>query len=150
LSPTSAIKVGTNRKRKGITPIQVPDINKQVIEVKEEVCPSPHRDFSPPPPPGLEEVPSSTKDISKRGNKLIFPSSPLAVEIKGKRPFTRSSIPKEVFKEKSLPEVPIQNKKGKCIENPVEETPEPPIQKKKGKGIENPYGLKTRSPYKER
>jgi hypothetical protein len=120
LSPTSTSKAGTNRKRKGRAHVQVSEISKQVIEVEEEVCHSPHRYFSPPPPPGLEEVPSSTKATSKRGKKLIFPSSPPAVEIKGKRPFTRSSIPKEVFKEKSLLETPIQKKKGKGIEKPVE------------------------------
>jgi hypothetical protein len=87
-SPTST-KVGINRKRKGRTPVQVLEINKQVMEAEEEVCPSPHRDFSPPPPPGLEEVPSSTKLTSKRGKKLLFPFSPPAVEIKGKRPFIK-------------------------------------------------------------
>jgi hypothetical protein len=107
LSPTSATKEGTTRKRKEKTFVQVLEINKHVIEVEEEVFPSPHKYFSPPPPPGLEEVPSSTKSISKRGKKILFPSSPPIVEIKGKRPFTRSSIPKEVFKELSLPKVPI-------------------------------------------
>jgi hypothetical protein len=63
----------------------------------------------------------STKDTSKRGKKLLFPSSPAAVKIKGKRPFTRSSIPKEVFKDQSLPETHIQKKKRKNIKNPVEE-----------------------------
>jgi hypothetical protein len=146
LTPTSATKAGTNRKRKGRTPIQVLEIKKQVIEAEEEVFPSPHREFSPPPPTGLEEVPSSTKVISKRGNKLLFPSSPSVVEIKGKRPFTRSSIPKEVFKEQSLPEVPIQKKKGKGIENPVEEKQEAPI--KKGKGNKRPLERKEESPMK--
>jgi hypothetical protein len=94
------------------------------MEVEEEVCPSPHRDFSPPPPPTLEEMPSSTKAASKKGKNLLFPSSPPAVEIKGKIPFTRSSIPKEVFKEQSLPEPPIQKKKGKSIKNLVEEKSE--------------------------
>jgi hypothetical protein len=78
-------------------------------------------------------VPSYTKDASKKGKNLLFPSSPPAVEIKGKIPFTRSSIPKEVFKEKSLPEPPIQKKKGKSIENLVEEKSETLIQRKKGK-----------------
>jgi hypothetical protein len=121
LSPTNTSKEGTSRKRKGRAPIQVSKISKQVIEVEEEVCPSPHRYFSPSPPSGLKEVPSSTKSTSKRGKKLLFSSSPPLVEIKGKRHFTRSSIPTEVFKEQSLPETPIQKKKGKRIENHVEE-----------------------------
>jgi hypothetical protein len=127
LSLTSATKVGTSRKRKGRAPVQVSEISKQVIETEEEVFPSPHRDFSPPPPPRLEEMPSSTKATSKRGKKLLFPSSPPTVKIKGKRPFTRSSIPKEVFKEQSLPETPIQKKKGKIIEKPMEDKSETPI-----------------------
>jgi hypothetical protein len=146
LSPSSNSKEGTNRKRKGKTPIQVPEISKQVIEVEEEVCPSPDRYFSPPPPPGLEEVPSSTKAASKKGKKLLFPSSPPTVEIKGKRPFTRSSIPKEVFKEKSLPEPPIQKKKGKSIENLVEEKSRTLIQRKKGKGSSQPTKGKQETP----
>jgi hypothetical protein len=149
LSPTSTSKAGTSRKRKGRAPVQVSEISKQVIEAEEEVCPSPHRDFSPPPPPGLEEVPSSTKATSKRGKKLLFPSSPPAVEIKGKRPFTRSSIPKEVFKEQSLPETPIQKKKGKGIENPVEEKQEAPVQKGKGKGIKRPLERKDETSVKD-
>jgi hypothetical protein len=45
---------------------------------------------------GLEEVPSSTKVTYKKGKKLLFPTHPPTVGIKGKRSFTRSSIPKEV------------------------------------------------------
>jgi hypothetical protein len=137
LSPTSTSKAGTNRKRKGRTPIQVLEIIKQVIEAEEQVCPSSHRHLSPPPPPGLEEVPSSTKATSKKGKKLLFPSSPPVVEIKGKRTFTRSTIPKDFFKEQSLPKPPIQNK-GKRIENLVEEKSETLIQRKKGKGSSHP------------
>jgi hypothetical protein len=112
------------------------------MEVEAETCPSPHRDFSPPPPPGLEEVPSSTKLTSKRGNNLIFPSSPPVVEIKGKRPFTRSSVPKEVFKEQSLPETPMHKEKRKSIQNLVEKKSETPIQRKKGKGTKIPLERK--------
>jgi hypothetical protein len=138
LSPTSATKARTSRKRKGRSPIQVSEISKQVIENEEEVFPSPHRYFSPPPPPGLEEMFSYTKATTKRGKNILFPSSPPAVEVKGKRPFTSSSIPKEVFKEQSLPETPIQNKKGKSIENPVEEKSKTFIQRMKGKGSFHP------------
>jgi hypothetical protein len=99
LSPTSATKAGTSRNTKSSASVQVSEVSKHVTGAKEEVCPSPQRYFSPPPPPGLEEVPYSTKDTSKKEKKLPFPYSPLAVKIKGKRPFTRSSIPKEDFKE---------------------------------------------------
>ena len=113
LSPTSVTKAGTSRKRKGRALVKVSEVNKQVIEAEEEVCPSPHRYFSPPPPPGLEEVPSSTKVTSRKGKKILFPSPPPAVEIKGKIPFTRSSIPKGDFKGQPLTETPIHKKKGK-------------------------------------
>jgi hypothetical protein len=79
LSPTSATKAGTSRKRNDRAPVQVSKVNKQVIEAKEEVFPSPHRDFSPLPPPGLEEVPPSTKVTFKKGNKLMFSPSPPVV-----------------------------------------------------------------------
>jgi hypothetical protein len=115
LSPTSDTKAGTSMKRKGRAHVQVSEVNNEVIEAEEEVCPSPHGDFSPPPPPGLEEVPPSTKDTSKRGKKLLFSPSPPAFEIKGKRAFTRSSIPKEDYREKPLLEIPIQRKKGKIL-----------------------------------
>jgi hypothetical protein len=159
LSPTSATKAGTSRKRKGRAPAQVSEINKQVTEAEEEVCPSPHRDFSPPPPPGLEEVPSSTKAASKKGKKLLFPSSPPAVEIKGKRPFTRSSIPKEVFKEQSLPEALFKRRRVKALKILLKEKQEAPVQKGKGtkrplerkdetseKGIEKPVERKDETP----
>jgi hypothetical protein len=146
LSPTSTSKEGTSRKRNGRTPIQVPYISKQVIEVEEEVCPSPHKYFSPPPPPGLEEVPSSTKSESNKGKNILFTSSPPTVEIKVKRPSRRSSIRKEVFKEQSLPKPPIQKKKGKSIENIVEEKSETLIQRKKGKGSSQPTEGKQETP----
>jgi hypothetical protein len=94
-------------------------------------------------------VPSSTKSTSKRGKNLLFPSSPPTVEIKSKRPFTRSSIPKEVFKEKSLPETPIQKKKGKIIENPMEEKQESSIHKGKGKGTKIPLKRKHETSVKD-
>jgi hypothetical protein len=111
------------------------------MEAEEEICPSPHRYFLPPPPLGLEEVPSSTKLKFKRGMKLLFPSSPPTVEIKGKRHFTRSSIP-EVFKEQSLPETPMHKEKEKSIENPVEEKSETPFKRKKSKGTKIPLERK--------
>jgi hypothetical protein len=63
LSPTSVVKVGTSRKRKGKSPVQVSEVIKQVTGAEEEACPSPQRNFSPLPPLGLEEVPSSTKTM---------------------------------------------------------------------------------------
>jgi hypothetical protein len=123
-SPTST-KIGIDKKRKGRAPVS--EINKKVREVEEEVCPSPHRDFSPPHPPGLEEVPSSTKVISKKGKKLLFPSPSPATEIKGKRPFTRSSIPKGDFKGNPLQETPIQKIKGKGTKRPLEREDEIPV-----------------------
>jgi hypothetical protein len=101
------------------------------------------------PPPGLEEVPSSTKAASKKGKKLLFPSSPPAVEIKGKRPFTRSSMPKEIFKEWPLPETPVQKKKGKSVENPMEEKSETLTQRKTGKGSSHPTEGKQETPVKK-
>jgi hypothetical protein len=137
LSPTSVVKVGTNRKRKGRAPVQALEVNKQVPGVEEEAFPSPQRYFSPPPPPGLEEVPSSTKTTSKKGNKLHFPSSPPLVNTKGRRPFTRSSIPMEVVEEQSLPKIPVQKKKGKGIKKPVQRKEETPMPKKKNKYKDN-------------
>jgi hypothetical protein len=133
LSPTNVFKEGTSRKRKGRAPIQALEVIKQVTRTEEEVCLSPQRDFSPPPPPGLEEVPSSTKSTSKKGKKLHFPSSPPTANTKGRIPFTRSSIPREVVEEQSLPEIPVQKKKGKGIGKPVERKEETPVQKKKDK-----------------
>jgi hypothetical protein len=140
LSPTSVVKAGTSRKRKGRAPVQVSEVIKQVTGTEEEACHSPQRDFSPPPPPGLEEVPSSTKTAAKKGKKLHFPSSPTTTNTKGRRPFTRSSVPKEVVEEQSLPEIPVQKKKGKGIGKPVERKEETPVQKKKDKrkGIKKP------------
>ena len=87
-------------------------------------------------------MPSSTKLRYKRGKNFLFPSSPPTVEIKGKIPFTRSSILKEVFKDQSLPETPMHKEKEKSIENPVEEKSETPIQRKKGKGTKGPLERK--------
>jgi hypothetical protein len=131
-STSTSTKASINKKRKGRAPVL--ETSKQVMEVEEEICPSPHRYFLPPPPPGLKEVPSSTKLTSNRGTNILFPSFPPTVKIKGKIPFTRSSIPKEVFKEQSLPETPMHKEKGKNIENNVEEKSETPIHRKKGKG----------------
>jgi hypothetical protein len=146
-SSTTSTKIGIIKKRKGKVPIS--EINKKVKEVEGEVFLSRHKDFSPPPPPGLEEVPSSTKVTSKKWNKLLFPSPPPAVEIKGKRPFTRSSIPKGDFKEQSLPETPIHKKKGKGIEKYVEEKQENPVQKIEGKGTKRPLEREDEIPMKD-
>jgi hypothetical protein len=141
LSSTSAAKEGTSKKRKGRVLVQDSEVIKEVTGTEEEACHSPQRDFSPPPPPELEEVPSTTKTTTKKGKKLHFSSSPPAASTKVKKPFTRSSAPKEVFEEQSLPKASIlKKKKGKGIENPVEKKEETPVQKKKdkGKGIKKP------------
>jgi hypothetical protein len=106
---------------------------KQVTGDEEEACPSPQRDFSPPPPQGLEEVPSSTKTTSKKGKKIHFPSSPPTINTKRRRPFTRSSIPREVVEEQSLPEIHVQKKKGKGIGKLVERKKETHVKNKKDK-----------------
>jgi hypothetical protein len=123
-SPTST-KIGINKKRKGRAPIL--EINKQVKEAEEEVFPSPQRDLSPPPPPGLEEVPSSTKVTSKKGKKILFPSHSPTAEIKVKRPFTRSSITKGDFKGQPLQETLVQKIKGKGTKRPLEREDEIPV-----------------------
>jgi hypothetical protein len=101
------------------------------------------------PPPELEEVPYSTKVTSKKGKKFLFPSPPPAVEIKGKIPFTRSSISKGDFKGQPLPETPIHNKKGKDIKNTVEEKQETPVHKIKGKGTKRPLEREDEIPVKD-
>jgi hypothetical protein len=140
LSSTSVAKAGTNKKRKGRFPVQVSEVIKQVPGTEEEVCHSPQRDFSPPPPPELKEVPSTTKIAAKKEKNLHFSSSPPAANTKGRKPFTRSSIPKEVFEEQSLPKTPIKKKKGKGIDKPMERKEKTLVQKKKdkGKGIKKP------------
>jgi hypothetical protein len=85
----------------------------------------------------------------KKGKNLLFPFPPPAVEIKGKRPFTRSSIPKGDFKGQPLPETPIHKKKGKDIEKVVEEKQETPVQKIKGKGTKIPLEREDKIPVKD-
>jgi hypothetical protein len=141
LSSTNVAKAGTSKKRKGKFLIQVSEVIKEVTGTGEEACLSPQRDFSPPPPPDLEEVPSTTKIAEKKGKKLHFSSSPPVASTKVRKPFTRSSNPKEVFEEQSLPKASIlQKKKGKGIEKPVERKEETHVQKKKDKyrGIKKP------------
>jgi hypothetical protein len=64
---------------------------------------------------------------SKKGKKLLFPSSSPAAEIKGKRPYTRSSIPKGDFKGQPLQETPVQKIKGKGTKRPLEREDEIPV-----------------------
>jgi hypothetical protein len=68
-------------------------------------------------------------------------SSPPTANTKVRKPFTRSSAPKEVVEEQSLPKAStLQKKKGKGIVNLVEKKEETHVQKKKdkGKGIKKP------------
>jgi hypothetical protein len=137
LSSTIVAKEGTIKKRMGIVIVQ----DSKVIGTEEESCHSPQIDFLPPPPPKLEEVPSTTKTTTKKGKKLHFSSSPPAASTKVRKDFTRSSTPKEVVEEQSLPKSSIlQKKKGKCIVKHVEKKEETLVQKKKdkGKGIKKP------------
>jgi hypothetical protein len=76
LPSTSAAKASTSKKRKSIVLVQDQEAIKGVARTEEEACHSPQRDISPPPPPELEEAPSSTKPTSKKGKKLHFSSSP--------------------------------------------------------------------------
>ena len=141
LPSTSAAKASTRKKRKGRVLVQVSEVIKEVTGTEEEAFHSPQRDFSPPPPPELEEVPSTTKSVAKKGKKLHFSSSPPVASTKVRKPFKRSSIPKEVFEEQSLPKASIlQKKKGKGIEKPMERKEETPVKKKKDKdrGIKKP------------
>jgi hypothetical protein len=55
---------------------------------------SPQNEFPPQPTPKLVEIPSA-KSTGKKGRRLLFPSLDTAVEIKSRRPFTRSSSKKE-------------------------------------------------------
>jgi hypothetical protein len=55
---TSVAKAGTNKKRKGKVHVQYSKA------INQAYC-SPQRELSPPPPPELEEIPSTTKTIAK-------------------------------------------------------------------------------------
>jgi hypothetical protein len=75
---------------------------------------------------------------------LLISSSPPAASTMVMKPFTRSSAPKEVVEEQSLPKASIlQKKKGKGIVKPVEKKEETPVQKKKDKdkGIKKPHEI---------
>jgi hypothetical protein len=120
---SSVFPVRTSRKGKGKPTTQSKEFIKEIEEEEREVHHSPQRDFSPPPTPELEEVPSSTKDTTKRGMNLHFSSPAPVAKIKIRKPFTRSSALKEVVEGEFLPKVSVPRKdtdKGKGVENPVE------------------------------
>jgi hypothetical protein len=120
---TSTYPTGANKKRKRRAPTQDQEIIKEVEEIEKEGYHSPQRDLSPPPAPELEEVPSSTKDTTKKERKLHFSSSPSTTSTKFRRPFTRSSTLKEAIETQVLPKVSILKKKrdkGKGIGMPFE------------------------------
>jgi hypothetical protein len=128
--PSSSVApAGTSRKRKGKPTTQSKEVIKEIEEDEREVHHSPQRDFSPPPTPELEEVPSSTKATAKRGRKFHFSSPAPTAKIKIRNPFTRSSALKEVVEVEVLPKVSIPRK-----------------EKDKGEGIENPIGMIDRAP----
>jgi hypothetical protein len=130
------------RKRKRKPTTQDKETPKEIEEEEREVHHSPQRDFSPPPAPELEEVPSSTKTTAKRGRKLHFPSPAPVAKIRIRKPFTRSSSLKEVVEVEVLPKASVPRKekdKGKGIENPIEVIDRASVQYKyKGKSIEKP------------
>jgi hypothetical protein len=130
---TSVSSVGTSKKRKSKAITQDKEVIKEINKEEREVYHSPHRNFSPPPTPKLEEVPSSTKVIAKKGRKLQFFSPTPATSIKVKNPFTRSSVLKDAFEAQALPKVSIPKKKkdkGKGIEKPIEVIDKSPVQQK--------------------
>jgi hypothetical protein len=96
LPSTSVAPSGTSRKRKRKSPTQDQKVIKEIEEIEREAYHSPQRDFSPPPTPELEEVPSSTNATTNKGIKLHFSSPSPIASIKMKNPFTRSSSLKEV------------------------------------------------------
>jgi len=51
---------------------------------------------------------------------MHFPSSPPTTNTKGRRPFTRSSVPREFVEEQSLLQILVEKEKGKGIGNPME------------------------------
>jgi hypothetical protein len=141
--PSSSVSpTRTSRKRKIKPTTQDKETPKEIEEEEREVHHSPQRDFSPPPAPELEEVPSSTKTTAKRGRKLHFPSPAPAAKIRVRKPFTRSSTHKEVVEAEVLPKVSVPRKekdKGKFIEKPIEVIDRASVQQKdKGKSTEKP------------
>jgi hypothetical protein len=141
--PSSSVSpIGTRKKRKRKPTTQDKETPKEIEEEEREVHHSPQRDFSPPPAPELEEVPSSTKTTTKRGRKLHFPSPAPATKTRVRRPFTRSSTHKEVVEAEVLPKASVPRKekdKGKFIEKPIEVIDRASVQQKdKGKSTEKP------------
>jgi hypothetical protein len=86
----------------------------------------------------LEEVPSSTKTIAKKGRKFHFPSPIVAANTRVRRPFTRSSAHKEVIEAEVIPKASVPKKvksKSDTIGKPIEVMAKAFVQKKdKGKG----------------
>jgi hypothetical protein len=96
-SPSSSVSPTRKRRKRKIKPTtKYKETPKEIEEEEREVHHSPHRDFSPPPVPELEELPSSTKMTTKRGRKLHFPSPSPTSKIIIINPFNRSSTHKEV------------------------------------------------------
>jgi hypothetical protein len=130
---TSTSPAGTSKKINIKAISQDKEVIQEVEERGREAYHSPQRDFSPPPAPELEEVPSSTKATTKKGRKFHFSSPSPTASIKIKNPFTRSSALKEVVEAQVLPNVSILKKK-----------------KDKGKGIERPIDVIDRTPVKQK
>jgi hypothetical protein len=94
--PASSVSQVETRKRRKRKPIsQDKEVPKEIEEEEREFHHSPQREISPQPAPELEEVPSSSKTIAKKGRKLHFPSPTTTTETRVRRHFTTSSTHKE-------------------------------------------------------
>jgi hypothetical protein len=89
LPSTSVAPAGTSKKRKTKAIAQDKEVIKEIEKEEREVYHSPQRDFSPPPAPELEEVPSSTKATAK---KTIPAKEKHVAMIEGSSPATRRSV----------------------------------------------------------
>jgi hypothetical protein len=79
---------------------------------------SPQREFSPQPAPELAKIPSA-KATGKKGRRILFPSPATAVEIKARRPFTKSLAKKETIEKEDITEAHVK-RKDKCKIETVE------------------------------
>jgi hypothetical protein len=86
---TGDAPAGISNKRKSKSISQDKEFIKKIEVIEREAYHSPQRDFSPPPTPEFEEVPSSTKITTKKGRKLHFSSPSLTNSTKLSKPFTR-------------------------------------------------------------
>jgi hypothetical protein len=103
LPSTSVAPAGTSRKRKRKSPTQDQEVIKEIEETEREAYHSPQRDFSPPPAPELEEVPSSTKATTKKGRKFHFSSPSPTTSTKSGSLLLDHQLSRRLLKHKSYP-----------------------------------------------